>query len=127
MSTAGQEHSGGANQRSATTSSSGGDDCGIRSAIHRTWPWLTEASAKYLAEEVGAGRYRELEEQIRISEQGRGQNQNSPLSNVLVTVTSHSAFLIDLVDAFLQVLVEVQVRAHIMRQCVCLWFFHYRI
>lgn len=114
MSTTGQEHSGGVNQRSATTSSSAGDDSCIQSAILRTWPWLTEASAQFLAGQLAAGSFRELEEQIRISEQGRGQNQNSPLSNVLVTVTSHSAFLINLVDTFLQLLVEVQVRAHII-------------
>ena len=107
---AGQEHSSGAGQQSAATSDSAGDDSGLLSDIRSTWPWLSEASAKFLAQAIGAGRCPELGHQLRISAQGRGHKHNTPLSDVLVTVTSHSAFLRDFVDAFLSLLVEVQVR-----------------
>ena len=79
-------------------------------SICSTWPWLSEASAKFLAQAIGAGRCPELGHQLRISAQGRGHKHNTPLSDVLVTVASHSAFLRDFVDAFLSLLVEVQVR-----------------
>ena len=104
---AGQEHSSGAGQQSAATSDSAGDDSGLLSDIRSTWPWLSEASAKFLAQAIGAGRCPELGHQLRISAQGRGHKHNTPLSDVLVTVTSHSAFLRDFVDAFLSLLVEV--------------------
>ena len=107
---AGQERRSGADQQSAATSDSAGDDSGPLSAIRRTWPWLTEDSAKLLADEVRGGRCPELEQQLKISEQGR-EKQNSPMSNVLVTVTSDSAFVRAFVDAYLQLLVDVQVCA----------------
>ena len=107
---AGEEHgSGAAQQSAAATPSAGESPCRAAAAISRTWPWMSEASSKYLAAEVEAGRCREIEEQVRISEQGRGANQNSPLSNALVTCTSASVFLKAFVENFLQLLIKVQV------------------
>ena len=79
---------------------------------------MTEASSKYLAAEVEAGRCREIEEQVCISEQGRGANQNSPLCNLLVTCTSASVFLQAFVESYLQLLIKVQVSsAHSAYAC----------
>lgn len=108
-----QEHGSGAAPQSAAVT-----PCRAALAISRTWPWMTEASSKYLAAEVEAGRCREIEEQVRISEQGRGANQNSPPSNLLVTCTSASVFLQAFVESYLQLLIKVQVSsAHSAYAC----------
>ena len=114
----GQEHARrGARQRGSAAECSP-TPCRAALAISRTWPWMTEASSKYLAAEVEAGRCREIEEQVRISEQGRGANQNSPLSNLLVTCTSASVFLQAFVESYLQLLIKVQVSsAHSAYAC----------
>ena len=109
----GEEHGSGAAPQSAAVT-----PCRAALAISRTWPWMTEASSKYLAAEVEAGRCREIEEQVRISEQGRGANQNSPPSNLLVTCTSASVFLQAFVESYLQLLIKVQVSsAHSAYAC----------
>ena len=90
-------------------------------AIQATWPWMSEVSAKWLATEVAGGRCPEIAEQLRLSEQGRGQNQSGALSSVLVTCTTESGFLVDLVDAYLQLVLQEQVqtcaRAHQRNLC----------
>ena len=90
-------------------------------AIQASWPWMSEVSAKWLATEVAGGRCPEIAEQLRLSEQGRGQNQSGALSSVLVTCTTESGFLVDLVDAYLQLVLQEQVqtcaRAHQRNLC----------
>ena len=55
----GEEHGSGAAPQSAAVT-----PCRAALAISRTWPWMTEASSKYLAAEVEAGRCREIEEEV---------------------------------------------------------------
>jgi hypothetical protein len=109
MAAAGEEHGSEAIEQTPPVSHSVGDSPGIASAIRHTVPGLSEASVNFLAEQVRDGRCPEFQEQVRLSEEGRAQTPNSLLSNRLVTCPSTIVFLIDDVNAYLEVLIKVQV------------------
>ena len=85
------------------------DSCTL-SAIQRTYTGLSKEACEVLEARIKDGRWPEVKEQVRRSEDARSKQPGAAMSSVLVSCPpTGSTLLLDLIDALLDLLVDFQV------------------